>query len=456
MLCPNCGVDVGEKIGLCPKCTAERGVTGGAGLGLTPKPPSSQGGPNESHPLTSAPPTSDFDHAAHLDLDPASFWARFFAFLLDLCILRTLFFGVEPVLAMMNLDPVTRFVTFVVPRILQIGNEMQLAVLSFFFPIIALVVAWLLFEFLLYLVYSSVLESSPLQGTVGKYAFGLVVTTFDDRPISFIQAILRALLKIASAAPLFLGFLLAAFFDKCAVHDVLSGTRVRECYRVTRKGKFFAGIGTVLFCVVLVLVQKIRTGDNASFSVSINRGESARTSSSEAPAGPGAKALIERDEIGFVNVGSERYPIQGFVAHVEREKSILRLGLYGKPVDPILAGKLEEARSLYALPELQPTVVLELRFSRGTRYCTPESLPMFVVTLMPGGPIPLPPEMPQFEAVRAGGALVFNAFRELTCAFEPGSLLNITFQDEGSIETATTKSPLQIFFRGQTRIVVIG
>lgn len=456
MLCPNCGVDVGDKIGLCPKCAAARGATGGAGLGLTPAPTAPPESPEE--PRTGRPTgKNELVPPAALPLDPGGFWPRFFALLLDLCILRTLFFGVEILLAAVSPALIERYTAFFLPHLLELGNQLQLGgqygfwIAALFLPIIAVVLAWMILLFVLLIFYSSALECSPLQGTIGKLAFGLIVTTPDDRRISLPRACGRALLKLLSAAPFCLGFLIAlSNWERCTVHDVLSGTRVRETYRISTFKRLLAGFATILFCVVLALATQIRMGSGAS-------GQSPGPGTEEAGLpSTGARPLIERDEIGFVTFGADRFPIQSLVAHVDVKSSILRIGMYGTPIDPIIAGKLEEARSLTAVPDHQPTAVLELRFSRGTRYCTPESLSVFLIRLLPGGPIPLPPETPQLEVVRAGGRLVFDAFRELTCAFESGSLLNITFQDDATVELGGSKGSISIFFRGKTRLVVTG
>jgi uncharacterized RDD family membrane protein YckC len=71
------------------------------------------------------------------------------------------------------------------------------------------------------------LESSGLQGTVGKRAAGLMVTDIAGQRISFGRATGRYFGKILSAMLFYVGFLMAAFTDKKqALHDMLSGTLV--------------------------------------------------------------------------------------------------------------------------------------------------------------------------------------------------------------------------------------
>jgi uncharacterized RDD family membrane protein YckC len=76
-------------------------------------------------------------------------------------------------------------------------------------------------------IYSSVLESSPLQATLGKMAMQIVVTDIDGQRISFLKATERYLCKIISILMLFIGYILAVFTTKKqALHDILCGCLV--------------------------------------------------------------------------------------------------------------------------------------------------------------------------------------------------------------------------------------
>jgi uncharacterized RDD family membrane protein YckC len=81
--------------------------------------------------------------------------------------------------------------------------------------------------FLLGWLYWAGLESSGLQGTLGKRAFGLAVTDLGGHRISFGKASGRYFAKILSGMILYLGFLMAAVTArKQALHDLLAGTLV--------------------------------------------------------------------------------------------------------------------------------------------------------------------------------------------------------------------------------------
>lgn len=75
--------------------------------------------------------------------------------------------------------------------------------------------------------YSALMESSPVQGTLGKMALGIKVTTMDGKRLSFINALGRALLKIGSLIFMFIGCLIALFTKKHqAFHDLPVGSIV--------------------------------------------------------------------------------------------------------------------------------------------------------------------------------------------------------------------------------------
>jgi uncharacterized RDD family membrane protein YckC len=77
--------------------------------------------------------------------------------------------------------------------------------------------------FLLSFLYWPVLESTARRGTVGKMMLGLVVADIDGGKLPFLRSLLRNLAKIISAIPFCIGFLLAAFTArKQALHDLIT------------------------------------------------------------------------------------------------------------------------------------------------------------------------------------------------------------------------------------------
>jgi len=106
---------------------------------------------------------------------------------------------------------------------------------------------WVLITFL----YWPVLESTSLRATIGKAMVGLVVADIDGGGLPFVRSLLRNLAKIISAIPLFIGFLLAAFTTrKQALHDLITKAVV------LRKGAtgLVRGIGVLVVGLALLLM----------------------------------------------------------------------------------------------------------------------------------------------------------------------------------------------------------
>src|SRR5260370_25847446 len=116
----------------------------------------------------------------------AGFWLRLAAYLMDL----TLIYIVEGVLA--------------VGVVLMGPGEIRLVgilVGLINFALVSAALAW---------AYFALFESSPMQGTVGKYALGIYVTDVHGDPIGFWRATARYWLKPLSSASLMAGWIMAA------------------------------------------------------------------------------------------------------------------------------------------------------------------------------------------------------------------------------------------------------
>ncbi len=82
------------------------------------------------------------------------------------------------------------------------------------------------FVSLVVLFYFVLMESSPLQATLGKLMLGIKVVDGAGKRISFLRALLRNIAKSVSYI-LFIGYLMAAFTKKKqGLHDLLSGCLV--------------------------------------------------------------------------------------------------------------------------------------------------------------------------------------------------------------------------------------
>jgi uncharacterized RDD family membrane protein YckC len=84
-------------------------------------------------------------------------------------------------------------------------------------------------SFVLNWLYFAVLESSSMQGTLGKKALGMIVTDLDGAPIGFGRATGRYFAKILSALIMMIGFVMVAFTArKQGLHDLIAGTLVHK------------------------------------------------------------------------------------------------------------------------------------------------------------------------------------------------------------------------------------
>ncbi len=80
---------------------------------------------------------------------------------------------------------------------------------------------------LIFWLYFAILESSPLQASLGKFVLGLKVVDVYGRRIGFLRATGRHFGKIVSAFILMIGYLMAGFTDqKQALHDKMANCLV--------------------------------------------------------------------------------------------------------------------------------------------------------------------------------------------------------------------------------------
>lgn len=90
-------------------------------------------------------------------------------------------------------------------------------------------------SFILGWAYYALLESSSLQGTIGKFALKLEVTDLEGAPLSLPQATKRYLAHILSILTLGAGFVILAFNDKKqAVHDLLTDCMVLDAIQQSK------------------------------------------------------------------------------------------------------------------------------------------------------------------------------------------------------------------------------
>lgn len=155
----------------------------------------------------------------------AGFWKRLGAYVIDFIIIY--FGGSVAVLGfMLVLSPLflglVGISTVLIDTLGQSESDMILAFLMIMFILLSSVAnvasVWL---------YYALMESSKVQGTVGKMALGIVVVDEGMNPLSFGQASVRFWSQIVSGFTLGIGYIMAGFTKhKQALHDMIAHTYV--------------------------------------------------------------------------------------------------------------------------------------------------------------------------------------------------------------------------------------
>ena len=134
----------------------------------------------------------------------AGYWRRFTAFVID----AILFSVVQTVISVAVIGGVMTTMP---------GEEAA----------VVAVIAINLAMFTVMWLYFALMESSSLQGTLGKMMVGVVVTDVNGDRISFGRASGRYFAKGVSAVILMIGYVMAAFTErKQALHDIIAGCLV--------------------------------------------------------------------------------------------------------------------------------------------------------------------------------------------------------------------------------------
>ncbi len=167
----------------------------------------------QAPPIVPAPEPSP---APASDLEPAPFFRRGIAFLVD-CGILFLPLILLFVLGILSIE-VPRIFHKINPQTLSEDRDLLWLNLKRMAFWLAVGCGW---------IYASWYESSESQATIGKRWVGLKVVDEKGERISFLRASGRFGAKFISALPCFLGFIAAIFSSRAlTLHDRLSGTRV--------------------------------------------------------------------------------------------------------------------------------------------------------------------------------------------------------------------------------------
>ena len=150
----------------------------------------------------------------------AGFWLRFVAIIIDGIIIGVVqSFVFVPILAALGLGFANSMDT------MDLSDPNQAAGLMA--SISAMMGGYWILSITISVLYSTFMESSKLQATVGKLALGLKVTDLQGGKLDFSKALVRNLCKIISNITLLVGYIMAGFTEKKqALHDMIASTLV--------------------------------------------------------------------------------------------------------------------------------------------------------------------------------------------------------------------------------------
>lgn len=153
----------------------------------------------------------------HPPVHYAGFWRRFAAYLIDHILLGVVsFLMFIPALAFLGIGIGTSMTEE------DIGTGA-----GFILAFVAAYVAAILFILIARWIYYALMESSNLQGTLGKMALGIKVTDLQGNRVTFGRATGRYFGRILSSLILEIGFIMAGFTEKKqALHDIIAGCLV--------------------------------------------------------------------------------------------------------------------------------------------------------------------------------------------------------------------------------------
>lgn len=152
----------------------------------------------------------------------AGFWIRFVAYIIDAIIVGTVqSFFIVPILGVLGINMLSSMES------MQAGGATPEDMIPYMMAALSGIMMAAIISTIISIVYFSFMESSKIQGTVGKMVLGLKVTDMDGNQLNLGKAFLRNIGKILSQMIAMIGFIMAGFTDKKqALHDMIAGALV--------------------------------------------------------------------------------------------------------------------------------------------------------------------------------------------------------------------------------------
>lgn len=255
MLCHSCGTDVGDSLRLCHGCKNNQAPVLEAQSSAIFHPRNRRAGAYYS--------------GRNASMEPAGFWLRFFALLIDsmlmgiiswvICdlLLRNIFkWSLHADLEALISEWLGALTNGSSSGLPGASGLMELILVGMLLRLMVLAVIQAFTLVTIGLLYFPAFESSKLAATPGKWALGLRVTNLEDQPVSFSSAVTRHLSKVISFFSFGIGFLMVGFTaQKQALHDILAKCLVQKDPLVSSERRFFAAIASAIFFVLWIYLS---------------------------------------------------------------------------------------------------------------------------------------------------------------------------------------------------------
>lgn len=173
-----------------------------------------------------------------------------------------------------------RIVAFNIDLYIMIGvyilikNMLQITIIWQAFSIVMLYPLFV--TIFIYLIYSFILELSPLKGTIGDRLVGIMVVDEDSYQIDLKMAFKRVFGKILNILTLFIGFIILPFTkNKQTLDDYISETYVKNRTTEYNTKLFYAHIplrivAFILDVLILIFIYYALTLLNTIISINVN------------------------------------------------------------------------------------------------------------------------------------------------------------------------------------------
>ena len=438
MLCPKCGSEVGDDIALCPKCTEGRATADTGHIAA----PADEDAVEDAAEQSGAEESTEKGTGGGRYVGYGGFWLRFIALLIDTPIVKAIATVLASLIVGHTFDLIsqrakeasakgagisTAFVQELIVSLLPLLGQLL---------IVYVVVGWL---------YYTLLESSPLRGTIGKIVLSVRVVDRRLEQVSFLRASARHFAKILSSLLFCLGFFMAGFTKrKQGLHDLISGC-------VVVRNSHPSMLRVVLVLVVAIILNIVTSASLTPEMLGIKPGTISldklkAVAKTEPPASVEPAAMELPVTSGSVSAGEREIMLTASFALYNPLRRRLEVGFYQKPLSLADRAEIKRVSTLDDVLSNRPDVVVRLDFNDKAQGCNKDQLRSYSVLLKsnPGG-LPVADRYKFWESA--------FGIDEFECTFEEGSPLVAGFKQEAYKATRGGEMVIRWDMRASGKIV---